>query len=265
MFNVFIKFLVMKIVILATESLTSNLLINNLSKENRLNIIFEKKVSKKVFWGNRIKKLGIIKVIGQILFLAFSLLLQALSKKKIKNLIGKENYKIDKSIDISIDYVDSVNSEIAISNLKSLKPDLVILNGTRIVSNKVLSSVNALFINTHCGITPKYRGVHGGYWAVYNGDLENFGVTIHKVDSGVDTGDILYQEKVKYDSKDNYFTYPLKQYLAAIPLINEVIYKISIGEALTPFKRTDLQFESKLWYHPTIIQYLYGLFVKQVK
>ena len=265
MFDVFIKFLVMKIVILATESLTSNFLINSLSKENRLNVFFEKKVSKKVFWGNRIKKLGISKVIGQVLFLIFSLFLQTLSTNKIKNLIGEENYRINKSKNVSIDYIDSVNSEITISNLQNLKPDLVILNGTRIISKKVLVSIKALFINTHCGITPKYRGVHGGYWAVYNGDLENFGVTIHKVDSGVDTGDILYQEKVKYDSKDNYFTYPIKQYLEAIPLINKVIDKISAGEALTPYKKTDLQSESRLWYHPTIFQYLYGLLVKQVK
>ena len=109
------------------------------------------------------------------------------------------------------------------------------------------------------------RGVHGGYWAIYNKDLENYGVTIHKVDVGVDTGDILYQEKVKYDSKDNYFTYPIKQYLVAIPLIIKVIEKIYNGEQLTPYRRTDLQSQSRLWYHPTIFQYLYGLLVNQVK
>ena len=50
----------------------------------------------------------------------------------------------------------------------------MILNGTRIVSKKVISSIGCLFINTHCGITPKYRGVHGGYWAIYNNDLNNY-------------------------------------------------------------------------------------------
>lgn len=265
MFNVFIKFLIMKILILATESLNSNFLINSLSKEYKLDILFENKVSKKAFWTNRIKRLGVNKVIGQFLFLFCSLFIQILNKKKIQNLLGKENYHINKNENVSINYIDSVNSETTIKNLKSLNPDLVILNGTRIISKKVLSSINCLFINTHCGITPKYRGVHGGYWAIYNKDLENYGVTIHKVDIGVDTGDILYQEKVKYDSKDNYFTYPIKQYLVAIPLIIKVIEKIYNGEQLTPYRRTDLQSQSRLWYHPTIFQYLYGLLVNQVK
>ena len=40
----------------------------------------------------------------------------------------------------------------------------------------------------HAGITPQYRGVHGGYWAVVNNDPEHCGVTIHFVDKGIDTG-----------------------------------------------------------------------------
>src|SRR5438093_9923670 len=48
----------------------------------------------------------------------------------------------------------------------------VVVNGTRIISEAVLTASDAVFINMHAGITPKYRGVHGGYWALYNGDGE---------------------------------------------------------------------------------------------
>jgi folate-dependent phosphoribosylglycinamide formyltransferase PurN len=55
------------------------------------------------------------------------------------------------------------------------------------------SSINSKFVNIHVGITPKYRGVHGTYWALVNNDVENSGVTVHFVDEGIDTGNIINQ------------------------------------------------------------------------
>ena len=46
----------------------------------------------------------------------------------------------------------------------------MVVNGTRILSRRMLESIDAVFLNMHVGITPKYRGVHGGYWALANGD-----------------------------------------------------------------------------------------------
>ena len=48
-------------------------------------------------------------------------------------------------------------------------------------------------LNYHAGITPKYRGMNGGYWALATGDAGNFGATVHLVDAGVDTGGVLHQ------------------------------------------------------------------------
>jgi len=70
-------------------------------------------------------------------------------------------------------------------------PDVVVVNGTRIIAEKVLHSVPATFLNTHSGITPLYRGAHGGYWALVKKDRANCGVTIHVVDAGIDTGGIV--------------------------------------------------------------------------
>ncbi len=74
---------------------------------------------------------------------------------------------------------------------------MVLVVGTRIISRKVLVAVAAPFINYHDGITPKYRGIHGGYWASAQSDLANFGVTVHLVDPGIDTGEVLYQARLQ--------------------------------------------------------------------
>ena len=57
--------------------------------------------------------------------------------------------------------------------LKELNADVIVVNGCRIISKKILNNVPAKFINTHEGITPKYRGIHGCYWALVNKDKEN--------------------------------------------------------------------------------------------
>src|SRR5690606_27120474 len=141
-------------------------------------------------------------------------------------------------------------------------PDVVIVNGTSIISAKVLECTKAIFINTHVGITPQYRGVHGGYWALRKKDKENFGVTVHKVDKGIDTGDIIYQNTCSVTKKDNFLTYPLYQYALAIPLLIKTIEDIK-GNKLVMFKKENV--ESRLYYHPTMTNYILGWMKDGVK
>ena len=96
---------------------------------------------------------------------------------------------------------------------------MVLVVGTRIISRKVLSAVQAPFINYHDGITPKYRGIHGGYWASAQNDFANFGATVHLVDPGIDTGAVLYQVRPRPLGEDNYATFSYLQLAAALPLL----------------------------------------------
>ena len=75
------------------------------------------------------------------------------------------------------------------------------------ISNTTLRSTDAPFINYHSGINPAYRGMFGGYFALANGEPEHFGATVHLVDEGVDTGEILYQSRLRTEPDDNFHTY----------------------------------------------------------
>ena len=226
-------------------------------------VIVEEKPDNKKFLKRRIKRLGYFKVFGQVLFqLTVPKILERSSQKRIRKI--KSIYNLDsKPIPKNVVYnVNSVNSVECIEFIKKEKPDLIIVNGTRIISNKVLNCINATFVNTHAGITPKYRGVHGGYWALANEDKNNCGVTVHLVDSGIDTGGVLYQSKILPTKKDNFVTYTYHQ-------IGEGI--IIMKKAITDFANSQLKetipnvSESKLWYHPTIWTYLYKRITKGVK
>lgn len=216
-------------------------------------VIEETNESAQKFINRRIKKLGWFTVMGQI---AFMLLNKQIQKKQCQDrieAIKQENNLDDRQYDPNIfQHVESVNSETTIEKLRQIDPDVVVVNGTRIISSKVLKSISAPFINTHTGITPKYRGVHGGYWALTQRDFDNCGVTVHLVDPGVDTGMILYQDTIQVSDRDNFNTYPYLQYAAAIPMMKQAV-RDALNSQLQP-KTNDLP--SKQWYHPTIFEYL---------
>ena len=71
--------------------------------------------------------------------------------------------------------------------------------------NKFIS--NELF-NFHFSLLPKYRGCHTNFFQIYNGEKYS-GVTLHKIDKGIDTGPIIDQIKFKINintnAYDNYF------------------------------------------------------------
>ena len=145
---------------------------------------------------------------------------------------------------------------------KTSKPDVVVVNGTRIIDPDTLNSCQAIFLNIHCGITPAYRGVHGAYWALVNEDRDNVGVTVHLVDKGIDTGDVVAQSAIEVDTQDNFFTYPWKQYVKAIPLLLQAIEDVQSGRLQT-WRRDDLS--SAIWFHPTIWRYLISRFKSGVR
>ncbi|MES2893433.1 MAG: formyl transferase [Bacteroidota bacterium] len=252
-----------KIVLLCGEGQSSNIVYNFLHPNFGVHLaIKEEKENYRVFLQRRIKRLGIVTVLGQV---AFQLLLakpMTIFSRKRNNEIIANNYLDSTAIPGEmLRIVPSINSVKTIQLLSELNPDLIIINGTRIISSKVLKSVSCTFINIHAGITPKYRGVHGAYWALTQSDPANCGVTVHLVDAGIDTGNILYQQTIIPAKNDNYATYPLVQLAAGLPLLKKAIDDC-INKTVTVREGTA---ESHLWYHPTIWSYLYNRIVKKVK
>ena len=153
------------------------------------------------FLKRRIKKLGFSTVFGQLLFSAAIVpVVSRQSRRRIQQIISSNKLNTSEIPSDKVTEVPSVNSDLTIAELKRLSPAVVVVNGTRIIQEKVLGCVDAVFLNTHAGITPMYRGVHGGYWALASGDASNCGVTIHKVDKGIDTGSIVAQATISPSS-----------------------------------------------------------------
>jgi hypothetical protein len=240
------------IVILAARDDLSYLLINHLAARMPVGlVIFEAAHTGKML-RHRLKKLGAWKVFWQLTFLVIDrLLIRRQSRGKITRLLHGYAITPPDGRLLVLD-VDSVNSAEVITALHTQSPSVVVVSGTGIISRKVLA-LPMSFINIHVGITPRYRGVHGGFWAVYEGRPDLAGATLHRVDPGVDTGGILRQMTITVEPDDTYRTLPVKQYLAALDPLVEVIQAAQAG-VLTTTTRADL--ESQQWYSPTPWDYL---------
>lgn len=239
---------------LVGEGESSRIVYNSLRKDFDIKkVIEDTSVSKKIFLKRRVKKLGYSKVLGQILFIIYNKILVKISRDRIE-LIKRENRLNSNFYPIKVfKKVESINNEETIKILLQNKPDIIIVNGTRILSKKILNAVDAVFINTHVGITPSYRGVHGAYWALVNRDYKNCGVTVHLVDEGIDTGGILYQDLIEITKSDNINTYPYLQIVKAIPLLKQAIKDVIEGCV----KIRDIPVASSTLYtHPTFLEYI---------
>lgn len=77
--------------------------------------------------------------------------------------------------------------------VKSLNPDLIVVFYSQLLKKNIFSIPLYGTINLHPSLLPKYRGPNPWFWMYYDYDLQP-GVTVHYIDEGEDTGDIIYQE-----------------------------------------------------------------------
>jgi folate-dependent phosphoribosylglycinamide formyltransferase PurN len=204
----------------------------------------------------RAQKLGYVSAAGQVLFIGtVAKWLHLKSRDRIEAI--KREYRLDCTpVASNVIHVSSANSDECIRHLQSASPELVVVNGTRILSRRVLGSISGRFLNMHAGITPAFRGCHGAYWAIATGRPQLAGTTVHWVDPGIDTGSVLKQALIHYGPKDNFATYPYLNLAAGLPLIVQTVrefFEGNVTESAVPGRETA---GSHLYHHPTLWSYL---------
>ena len=251
-----------RIVILGTDNAEPSLAVCNYLVERFSDCItvYERRESRKEFLCRRIRKLGLLTVGGQVAFQTIVVpLLKRLSVQRIGQIRAEFGIR---TTPLPGDVVLSVNSQQTIDLVKALNPDCIVLAGTRILSKEFLQNFRCPIVNIHAGITPLYRGVHGAYWAIVEKRPELCGVTVHHVDAGIDTGEVLAQEVLCPEPSDNFATYPWLQLGVEVRLLARLLPDIIEGRATTTEPFTS---ESKLRTHPTIWGYSWHRFVHGVK
>jgi methionyl-tRNA formyltransferase len=113
--------------------------------------------------------------------------------------------------------------------LAALEPDLFLAAGyTGIFRAPLLAVPRLLTANFHASLLPAYRGLHPLFWALHHGERQ-VGITVHVVDEGIDTGDILYQSPVPVREGDTVTTLYDRVMEESLPLVRRLVVEAAAG------------------------------------
>jgi len=124
-----------------------------------------------------------------------------------------------------IDYLEheNVNSDEFILNLKKYDCDLFVsMSFNQIFKSDIINFTKYKIINCHAGKLPFYRGRNVLNWVLIN-DEKEFGITVHYVDEGIDSGDIILQKMYQISDQDNYNTLLERAYVECPNILYDVI------------------------------------------
>ena len=99
--------------------------------------------------------------------------------------------------------IDDFNESGIVDELKKNKPDLFIVVAYRILPKHIYDIPRLYTINLHASLLPKYRGASPIQYALLNGDKYT-GLSTFVINDNIDTGDIIFQKKIKMNDKMNF-------------------------------------------------------------
>ena len=140
----------------------------------------------------------------------------------------KETKIIDKLKDNKNYQIFNTKNKIKLKNLENI--DLVISYGYRHIINEQIIKKRKNIINLHISYLPYNKGAHPNFWSFAENTPS--GVTINKIDKGIDTGNIIYQKLVDFELYKNRKKLTFKKTYSV--LISEIenlfiIYSIAIN------------------------------------
>ena len=127
----------------------------------------------------------------------------------------------------------------AIEEIRKMEPDVIVVVAFgQIIPKEILDMPKYGCINVHASLLPAYRGAAPIQWAVMNGD-EVSGVTIMKMDEGLDTGDMLTKVEVPLAADETGGSLFDKLAAAGAKLLVETLPKLEKGECFYKSKRKE--------------------------
>lgn len=128
--------------------------------------------------------------------------------------------------------VPHVNHGDVLALADRLRPDVVAVFGTSLIHGPLLDRGRLGTFNLHGGISPQYRGADCTFWALYNGEPDHVGCTLHRVDSGIDTGMLIAHVRPEVGERDNELTLFWRAVRDGAEAYVELLERLERGERL---------------------------------
>lgn len=108
-------------------------------------------------------------------------------------------------------YTNNLSDDAFLQQIKGMTPDYILCLIAQILKKNVFETLGNKLINAHGSYLPQYRGAAQYVWYLLNDD-QQFGVTVHFMEAGLDTGNIIFQRK--FDFAQNISAYQLHYLLS---------------------------------------------------
>ena len=227
----------MKIVVLSTDTCHHRYFINRIHSEFPLDVVFletEGLDKKRLFLNSVFKAKGVRNKLRNIVFSSYWQL-PLFEKREEAFEEGMFFQAVSKRFpsDIQIVSTANVNQDNIVQQLKEIAPAVIILFGVRKVSKNITQIPQKCILNIHRGIVPQYRGLDSNLWAIYFDDFSNIGVTVHLVQETLDTGRVVFQEKLKLAPQISIFHLRYHTTLMATEMVLRALRDIQQGQFST--------------------------------
>ena len=127
----------------------------------------------------------------------------------------------------------SPNTAEAREFLRNAAPDLTIARCKVILKEEIFTIPTHGTFAMHPGICPEYRNSHGCFWALANDDLEHVGMTLLRIDRGVDTGPTFGYYRCNYDEgKESHIVIQHRTVFDNLDALKEQLVRIHQGRAI---------------------------------
>jgi hypothetical protein len=148
----------------------------------------------------------------------------------------------------------SPNSEEAEQFIRAAGPDVIIARCRTLLEERIFSLASTGTFVLHPGITPEYRNSHGCFWALANRDLDRVGMTLLRIDAGVDTGPVYGYYTYDYDERrESHAVIQKRMVLENLDAVRDKLLAVHRGEA-APLDTTGR--ESGAWGQPWLTKYV---------
>ena len=128
--------------------------------------------------------------------------------------------------------VPHINHPAVLALAERLRPDVVAVFGTSLLHGPLLNCGRLGIFNLHGGLSPRYRGADCTFWALYNGEPDHIGCTLHRIDSGIDTGMLIAHVCPEVAERDDELTLFWRGVRDSAEVYAELLERLERGERL---------------------------------
>ena len=147
-----------------------------------------------------------------------------------------------------------VNDAQVMAFLRKAKPDLVLARCKQLIKKKLIQLPRLGCFVLHPGICPEYRNAHGCFWALAQRDLDRVGMTLLKVDAGVDTGPVYGYYRYSFDERNE--SHVVIQYRVVMENLDAIAARLKDIETGTARPLDTSERTSAAWGQPWLTRYL---------